>query len=236
MSLGPHYYLLILGADGCRLFEAFRDFLIDIENRGFPVETPAPVAGADRRRDLQELAVIVDRRLGHHHDQEPLPVVVVGEPEMQSAFLAVTAHADSIAGRIEEEHANASMVELGRIAWPLIRQAMSGNVDRALRDLASHTRSGCTASGLDSIARLLDTGSRNTLLVEEGYRVRGSIGATGRGSALSAEVDVRDTLDDVVDAVIEKVLQLGGNVVFTPDGSLTNHSRIVLLINEEDKS
>ena len=48
-------------------------------------------------------------------------------------------------------------------------------------------------------------------------------------SLLSADVDIRDTIDDAVDAVIERVLEAGGNVVFTPPGSLRANERIVLL-------
>jgi sugar/nucleoside kinase (ribokinase family) len=42
-------------------------------------------------------------------------------------------------------------------------------------------------------------------------------------------VDVRDALDDAVDAVIERALAGGGRVVFTPNGSLAAWDRIALL-------
>jgi hypothetical protein len=37
-------------------------------------------------------------------------------------------------------------------------------------------------------------------------------------------------LDDAVDEVIVKVLELGGRVVFVDDGSLAQHSRIALIL------
>ena len=47
---------------------------------------------------------------------------------------------------------------------------------------------------------------------------------------MTTNVDVRDAIDDVVDAVIEKVLESAGSVVFTPPGALRDQERIVLLL------
>jgi hypothetical protein len=77
-------------------------------------------------------------------------------------------------------------------------------------------------------------GSRGILLVEEDYHVRGGLDRTGRSPAVTSMVDVRDALDDAVDAVIEKALAAGGRVVFTPDGSLAEWDRIALLFGKEE--
>jgi hypothetical protein len=67
-------------------------------------------------------------------------------------------------------------------------------------------------------------------LVEDDYHLRGSICDANRPPLVSPEVDIRDAIDDVVDAVIEKVLECGGNVVFMPTGTLGDRERIALLI------
>jgi hypothetical protein len=72
------------------------------------------------------------------------------------------------------------------------------------------------------------------LLVEEDYHMRGSIAGPEDAPVLSPEVDVRDVIDDAVDAVIEKVLLTGGNVIFTPGGYLVDLKRIALMLPEED--
>ena len=43
-----------------------------------------------------------------------------------------------------------------------------------------------------------------------------------------------DDHGDVVDAIIEKVLESGGSVVFAPSGSLTDRDKIVLLPRRAD--
>ena len=86
------------------------------------------------------------------------------------------------------------------------------------------------ATGLEAVALELNKGLRATLLVEDDYHLRGSVGRTGQSPVVSPDVDVRDSLDDAVDVVIERVLESGGNVVFTPGGSLSDWNRIVLLL------
>lgn len=222
MTLSTHYYVLSLGSEKSTLFEAFRDSLIDIENHGFPVYA---MAGDD----LQVLVRTVDRCFGHNYKLEPLNLVVVGEKELQSAFSSATEHGNSLIGIIEGDHTGTSGCDLGKIVWPLVKEAMTGVVDRAMLDLESISERGPIASGLEAVIRMVKKGLRATLLVEDGYHMRGSIGGTNHFPVITPEVDVREANDDAVDVVIEKVLASGGNVVFTPIGSLIERNRIVLL-------
>jgi hypothetical protein len=107
---------------------------------------------------------------------------------------------------------------------------MSGVVDQAMLDLEISEGRGHMASGLEAVVRLVKRGLRATLLVEDGYHMRGSITGTDQEPVISPDVDVREANDDAVDVVIEKVLEAGGNVVFTPSGTLSDRSRIVLLL------
>ena len=59
--------------------------------------------------------------------------------------------------------------------------------------------------------------------------LRGSIRDTTGPLVVVPDVDVRESIDDAVDAVIEKVLGSAGNVVFMPSGTLRDRARIVLL-------
>jgi len=42
-------------------------------------------------------------------------------------------------------------------------------------------------------------------------------------------VDIREIIDDAIDAIIEKVLSMDGKVVFLDSGSLIKFQRIVLI-------
>lgn len=231
MSLSTHYYVLSLSTETNALFEAFRDSLIEIENQGFPVAgatrmTEAPGDGEDRR----EVSRRVDRCFGYYHAREPLNLVVVGEQEMQSAFESVTLHNASVIGRVEGDHRATSTRDLGQIVWPVVKEAMSGLLDRSMRDLRTREGRGQLACGLEAVARAANRGRGTTLLVENDYHLKGSWGEMHRQPVLCPEVDIREAIDDAIDAVIEKVLGIGGNVVFMPPGSLFERQHIVLLL------
>jgi hypothetical protein len=229
VRFSTHYYVLSLSTMSSALFEAFRDSLIDVENQGFPVSGPVCEPGAtghERRRDLSRT---VDEYFGRYYAQEPLGLVVVGAPEMQVAFSSVTVHGPAVIGRIEGDHVWTSARDLGQIVWPVVKVAISGWVARALRDLEACTEHGRVATGLEAVARAADQGAQATLLVEDDYRLRGSVQNTNGSPVVTSRVDIRDSIDDAVDAVIEKVLGFAGNVVFMPPGTLRVQEKIVLL-------
>jgi hypothetical protein len=231
MDLSCHYYVLSLGLETSVLFEAFRDHLVDIQNKGFPVtRPPGPVATGT----LPDLARKIDGCLAHYLEPDPLGVVVVGSRPLLSAFAAVTVHGAAVIGQVPGDFKSTSTQDLGQIVWPVIKTAMSGETDRALRNLAGNTAAGRAVRGLEAVAVQVRQGSRGTLLVEEDYHMRGGLDRTGRYPAVTSLVDIRDILDDAVDAVIERALAAGGRVVFTPDGSLAAWDRIALLCGQEE--
>jgi hypothetical protein len=236
VSLSTHYFVLSLGAKTSKLFEAFRDSLIDVENQGFPVVAPAGTSDPPGHDQLQELARSVDECFGHYYTAEPLKLIVVGEKELQSAFSSVSAYKSAVIGRIEGDHTATPARDLGQIVWSLVKEAMSGFQDKTMRDLEASTLRGRTTSGLEAVARLVIKGVQATLLVEDGYHVKGSIVEADQLPVLSPDIDVREVIDDAVDAVIEKVLESGGDVVFTPTGSLSDRNRIVLLLRGEEST
>jgi hypothetical protein len=233
MALHCHYYVLSLGMETSVLFEAFRDQLIDIQNQGFPVTRPP---GPLNDGSLPELARKVDGCLAHYHESDPLGLVVVGSRLLLSSFAAATAHGPAVIGLVPGDHTATSPRDLGQIVWPVVKTAMSRESERALRSLARAATVGRAVRGLEAVAGRVRKGSRGLLLVEEDYRVRGGLDRAGRFPVVTSEVDVREALDDAVDAVIEKALAAGGRVVFTPEGSLAEWDRIALLSwNEETR-
>ncbi|UCH85511.1 MAG: hypothetical protein JSW50_07450, partial [Candidatus Latescibacterota bacterium] len=167
----------------------------------------------------------------HYYEQEPLSVVVVGQKEIQDVFASVTDHGSAIIGRIDGDFTRTSLHELGKIVWPVIKEAISGLRDQALRDLeiATDAQKVC---GLTAVGRRVRETVSATLLIEEDYHVKGSISQTNGIATVSSNVDVRDEIDDVVDKLIENVLDTGGHVVFVPSGSLSEMDRIVLLLGD----
>ncbi|MBI4720645.1 MAG: hypothetical protein HY770_05400 [Chitinivibrionia bacterium] len=237
MHLSTHYYIISLSERSNALFEAFRDTIIDIRNGGFPVEPPQAPNSVDsivREERLREVLRIVDRHFGDSYRQDPLRLVVVGEREMQDIFESVTAHRNAIIGRVEGDYSTTSLHDLGKITWPVVREAVSGLVDEAMRELEIATKARRAVCGLPAVSQLAIAGARGTLLVEDDYHMRGSIQRTPQSLEISREVDVMEEMDDAVDMVIEKVLESGGNVVFAPSGSLRTSKNIVLLLRKPE--
>jgi len=229
MRLGSHYYVLSLGLEASALFEAFRDSLVDVENQGFPVRPPPRTPEAPAEPTIHELARNVDRHFAPYYSNEPLRLVVVGDTEMQSAFDSVTAHGAAIIGRIEGDHTGTSARDLGEIVWPIVKESMSGLQDRAMQDLEDCRRRGRLVSGLEAVIMAAGQEANATLLVEDDYHKRGSVSRTSGTPLVTSDVDIRNAVDDIVDAVIEKVLESAGHVVFTRPGILRAQQQIVLL-------
>ena len=234
MPLSTHYYVLSLGSRRNMLFEAFRDSLIRVDNRGFPVVASDRHSSPGDPDPRFRLAREVERCFGQYYRLDPLGLVVVGDAAMQSAFRSVTAANHAVIARIDGDHTETTARDLGQIVWPVVKESLSGLAARAMRELEASARCRQVVYGLDAVARLANRGVGTTLLVEEDYRFRGSLGGPDRGSIISRDVDVRDTMDDAVDAVTERVLRSGGNVVFLPGGALADWERIAVLLNHTE--
>ena len=68
------------------------------------------------------------------------------------------------------------------------------------------------------------------MYVEEDYHVKGSIRKTDHSLIISKHVNLLEVIDDVVDVIIEKVLKMGGTVIFLNSGSLIKFERIALIL------
>ena len=119
---------------------------------------------------------------------------------------AVTVHGRAVIGLVPGDHTATSPRDLGQIVWPVVKTAMSQETERVLRNLARAATADRAVRGLEAVAARVQKGSRGILLVEEDYHVRGGLDRTGRSPVVTSMVDVRDALDDAVDAVIEKAL------------------------------
>ncbi len=236
MHLSIHYYVLALGRTSNKLYEGFRDMLIEIENEGFPLNfTPGLSSSANlihNEKLLWEFYKKLDQFFTTFYNQDPLGLVLVGEKRNQSIFRSISTHAKNIFGGLEGDYETTSAHDLGQIVWPIVREALSGNRKRALRELDEAVSARKVVSGIDEVWRLANSAIRTDLLVEEDYHVKGSIVKTDHSWMILQQVDLREVFDDVVDNIIEKVLKTKGAVVFLESGSLAAFQRIALILHD----
>jgi hypothetical protein len=220
VKLSTHYYVLSLSERTSRLYEAFRDTLIDIENTWFPmVSTRSPSQPDLNDGQLRALLQRVDHHFAHYYTQDPLGVVVIGTSRDQAMFASLTAFSDVIIGTTDGDHSTTSTRDLGRIVWPIVKSVMANAGEKVERDLAEATHALNVAVGIDAVIKSVDLGVGATFLVEDGYQV------TPENSS-----SLLDDVDNVVDVVIDKVLALGGNVIFVENGLLNKFQSAALIL------
>jgi hypothetical protein len=232
MQRSIHYYVLSLSEQTNRLYEAFRDKLIDIQNTNFPFEFSIDAGNpASKDTRLREFFDQTKQRFAHYYEQDPLRLVVVGEKRNLAIYEALTTHQDVLIGMVEGDYTSTSSHDLGMIVWPIVKEAIGAVNKNALRDLATAAKVKKIVFGIDAVGQLAETETGSTLFVEEDYHVKGSIHKTDQSLVISKHVNLLEVIDDVVDIIIEKVLKMGGTVSFLKSGSLIEFERIALILS-----
>ena len=238
MQMSIHYYVLVLSDRNARLYEGFREKLIDIQNAKFPYAFPSQAesaAGMVRTEpQVQEDMLKTDKRFEHYFNQDPLQLVLVGEEQNLTAFAAFKNRQKIIIGTIEGDYDATSPQDLGKIVWPLIKETIAGKNRNALRELAAASKANQVVSGIEAVEYAVTTEPCATLFVEENYQVKGDIISGSHSLVLAEHVKLWDIIDDVVDLVIEKVLKMGGSVIFLNNGTLAKHDRIALIVQNRE--
>ena len=230
MQRSIHYYALSLSEQTNRLYEGFRDKLIDIQNTNFPFKISIDAGNpASKDTQLRKFFHRTKQRFAHYYEQDPLRLVVVGEKSNLAVFEGLATHQDVLIGMVEGDYTATSPHDLGMIVWPVVKEAIAGANENAMRDLATADKVKKVVSGIDAAGQLAETETGSTLYVEEDYHVKGSIRKTDRSVIISKHVNLLEVIDDVVDLIIEKVLKMGGAVIFLKSGSLIKFERIALV-------
>ena len=229
MQLSIHYYVLSLSKNMSRLYEGFRDKLIDIDDGKFPFKN-APVTNPNSNdTQLQEFCRLIDQHFAHYFKQDPLGLVLVGEPGTLSMFEALKTRQDIVIGVVPGDYNDTSTHDLGKIVWPVVKHAIVGVQKHAMQELALAVRMKKIVTGIDAVGFSVEIEPGSILYVEEDYHVKGSIQRTKQSVTISKQVTILQVIDDVVDIIIENVLQSGGSVIFLENGSLTQFGRIALI-------
>jgi len=234
MPRSIHYYVLSLSERISRLYEGFRNKLIDIQDTNFPFESSSdagnPVKPDFKDIQLREFSRQTDQHFAHYYEQDPLRLVLVGEKKNLAIFKALMTHQDVLIGMVEGNYLKTSPHDLGMIVWPVVKHSVAGADKNAMQDLAKAVKVNKVVSGIDAVGQFVETKTGSTLYVEDDYHVKGSIRKTDHSLIISKHVNLLEVIDDVVDVFIEKVLQMGGTVIFLNSGSLITFERIALIL------
>jgi hypothetical protein len=239
----PRYWVLALSEQPTRLFEATRDDLEELtEGTPFPLSHQGqggarglpndPAINTSRLRDEHHRIFFreVDEAFGRCTADDPLPLAVVGVDRYLAFFQEVSGHSQQIVATLTGSHDRTSAHELGRMVWPLVREALAGRRAAIFDELDAAVGGQRCASTLGEVWRFAQEGRGATLVVEEGYHEAARLDESGLRLLPADGSDGPASLDDAVDETIVTVLAKGGRVVFVDDGALAAHSRIALIL------
>jgi hypothetical protein len=225
-----HYYVLSLGDKMNRLYEGFRENLIDIQDKNFPfkmsIDTGNPLSKDTQIRDYLQQTI---QKFANYYEQESLRLVVLGNKQNLAVFETLTTRQGLLIGMIEGDYTTTSAHDLGRIVWSAVKDTISGVKANAMKELEIADKVNHVIFGIEAVGKFAESETGTTLYVEEDYHIIGSIQKMNGSLIISRHVNLLQVIDDVVDLIIEKVLQKGGIVVFLNSGSLKIYDRIAMI-------
>ncbi len=240
LNRSSRYWLLVLSEKPTRLFEGFRDNVVEVREGGFPMEHKGPGGStalpggrgvrksAYRDEYHQQFFRSVNTALTEFISDDPLPLVITGVDKFVSMYKDISAF--PIEGVIKGSHDRTAAHELGKAAWPLVEKYLSGRRDQLLGELAKAVKDGTVLSTMGDIWPAALQGRGKTLLVEEGFHYPATVDESGMKIEPSENPEAPGVIDDAVDEIIEAVIAARGDVVFVPDGTLTEHQRMALMV------
>lgn len=236
------YWTLVLSEKPTRLLEGSGDTLVEVSEAGFPMihEGPggeAPLPGgtgintsAYRDDHHRQFFRRVDAGLRTVLTDDALPVVLVGVDRYLAFFREVTGHEDAILTTVAGSHGRTSASALAKLVWPPVEEALAARRREVKSELARAVGAGKVASTIGEAWRFAREGRGALLLVEEGFHYPAVADPSGWLLSPAVDASAPGVLDDAVDEVIEVTLSKQGQVVFLPDGELTDHQRIALIL------
>jgi hypothetical protein len=226
---GPaQYYLLLLSGRLSKVYQGDSHQLQLLDSKVFQDDQPcnreAHKKGDPCVKPCLRKQNLLDRFL-HHIDEKlaitldinPLPVFVLASAPVAEHFARITRNDWYIGAYIHEHRVEASEADLLDLLqpylrdWPRVRQQM------ALQHITTAEASGKLDYGFDTVSRTLQKGNSRLLVIERGF--------TLPSGAPSTEFFIHDP----VDALIEKMIDHGGQVEWVSQGQLPNQAHIALI-------
>jgi hypothetical protein len=115
------------------------------------------------------------------------------------------------------------------LVWPVFQTGATLRKTEALVQLDQAVGAHRHASGIDQVWRAAVSAKCRVLLVEKEFKYSADLSPEGN-RLLPYTGQGATSLDDTVDAVIERVLDTGGEVFFYPSGTLEVHQKIAAVL------
>jgi hypothetical protein len=162
--------------------------------------------------NLDKFLHYVDRGLGHMLKAYPLPVFIAGTEHLTRHFARITRHAKNIAGYVYKHCIDARENELESLLQPMLDNWRQLSQQLLLLQLEKAAEAGKLVCGVDEVCKAARCSNSRLVVVE-----RSEASPTGFFT------------DGPLDAVVEKVLTIGGDVEKLDHGLMMKYGSVALI-------
>lgn len=235
------YLLFLLSSEHCKMYlgspegllkvklespDSLEAYWIDAADRVSNFSDPE----AHKSNQVEKFIRQMDRELTQLIQQHHVPIFVMGSKTILGLFKTITHNATAVAGYTEGNFDAATEPQLLRAIEPVVQAWKRKRQNELLQQIEQAANEKKLAIGIQDVWTAAFEKNGRLLVVEKGYSAAGEHVADGKiVYKPTAESNEFHLANDVVDDVIERVLQSGGDVAFTDDGLLQQQQHIVLL-------
>ena len=235
LHLSDNYYILTISQRNGRLYEAFNDQILEEITEGkFPVKNEThystdklEISIAKRADDLvREFLNRVDKEFIEIYKRNPLNLIIAGTERNFHFYKEITDRKQAIIGWINQNRDEFTPHEIVKDAWKVKLDYLKEQQQTAISELEIAVSQQKFESGIREIWRAINEGRGDKLFVEKDYFQPARL--ENDEIILMEDAKEAGVIDDMIDEIIERQLQFGGEVVFLENGSLDKFQRMGL--------
>ncbi len=223
-----NYFILVLSRKKARLVEAVGNKKIQEIHSGFPMENSFTVPGEGNLFNRETSLVLkffanVNEQLNDVQHQKRLTVFVCTEESNYSDYLKVAEQQENICGLVEGNRDDEDADNIVKETWPVAKRWYEEKTKKRLTELKQNAGGEDFETDFTQIWKAIIEGKGRTLYVKEGYVQP----ATLEGNTI--KIGGKANVDDIIDEMIERNNEMGGDTVFVSGDELKEYNNLVLL-------
>lgn len=224
----PRYLVLLLTGRLSKMYASKTDGLQLIKDNVCPPMEPCAKDDSERGEPCGNVCVrkndLLDTFLRHMDqglssilDACDLPVFVIAHDSIARKFADITRNDRHIAAYIHQNHIQSGEKDLLAVLQPYLANWHKVLQEIALKQVAFARHAGKLSCGIEAVTKAAGSQNNRLLLIEKGF------------NELNTDKKKPFFITDAVDAIIELVLEHGGQVQWTDKGQLEKENHIALI-------
>lgn len=246
------YFVLYIDERKARLFTGALKNVQELDNENFPVTNTddyiyaSPSRGtsyagsahvktfendksAAKKKRTEAFLAEIDELLAHIiKDTEP--IILCGPKRVTAAFLNRSNHANTIISVVNGNYEDYTAADFAQLTWPGVEKFLAEKMIDEVNEFIEKTGEGLTEFGPENIWDASMEGRIYKLLVEKDYTAKGYF-VSGNPDILYMKEPKQDhtIIDNVIEDIIEKVWEKGGEISFLENNMLSNYQHIAAI-------